>query len=129
MADDQITLRHLTAEQLRELCVLAEAVEADWGAVAEKTGCDLSAESEGLSVLPPSRRLEGSLLALDRAAQEELIALHFHHCEVKPTFDECRRLAAGISIDYLLCEPLVELLAVLSGLLPPQVAPGGSGAC
>jgi len=58
------------------------------------------------------------VLALDRAAREELIAVHLYHIEAKPTFEDCRRRAAELSVNYLLCEPLVELLPVLSGLLP-----------
>jgi hypothetical protein len=65
-----------------------------------------------------SQSLERYVLALDRAVREELIAVHLYHVEVKPTFEECRRRAAELSINYLLCEPLVELLGVLSDLLP-----------
>jgi hypothetical protein len=116
--DAQITLRHLTVEQIRELCVLAAAFETDRVAIGDKTGRDWSLESDELIRLPSSQSLVRYVLALDPAAREELIAVHLYHVEVKPTFEECRRRAAKLSIEYLLCEPLVELLGVLSGLLP-----------
>jgi hypothetical protein len=122
MVDDQITLRHLTVEQIRELCVLAEAFEADRVAIVDKTGCDWSMESNDLISLPSSQSLERYVLALDRTAREELIAVHLYHVEAKPTFEDCRRRAAELSVNYLLCEPLVELLPVLSGLLPIELS-------
>ena len=44
MVDDQITLRHLTVEQIHELCVLAAAFEVDRVAIVQKTGRDWSME-------------------------------------------------------------------------------------
>ena len=123
MIDNQITLRHLTVEQIRELCVLAAAFEVDRVAIIDKAGRDWSMESNDLIRLPSSQSLERYVLALDRAAREELIAVHLYHVEAKPTFEDCRQRAAELSVNYLLCEPLVELLGVLSGLLP--IEPSG----
>ena len=123
MVDDQIALRHLTVEQVGELCALAAAFETDRVAIVHKTGRDWSIESNDLISLPSSQSLERYVLALDTAAREELIAVHLYRVGAKPTFEDCRRRAAELSVNYLLCEPLVELLPVLSGLLP--IEPSG----
>ena len=128
MVDDQITLRHLTVEHIRELCVLAEAFEADRVAIIDKTGRDCSMQSNDVISLPSSQTLERYALALDRAAREELITVHLYRVGAKPTFEDCRRRAAELSVNYLLCEPLVELLPYRPRFLGHRIEPYAASA-
>jgi hypothetical protein len=116
---ESITIGDLTAltlSHIRELAVLAEAVEADWVRIAEETGKDWSQRAyRELHTLPASLALDRYLQSLDEAQVKELIAVYMNFCEVDAA--DCFERAEAGSVDYFLCEPLPELFQVLARLL------------